>query len=369
MRRFRRWRRRHGHRVSIHAPAWGATPAPRSTNCSTKRFNPRTRVGCDFRPLLAVTPHACFNPRTRVGCDAVLAGNVCREGAFQSTHPRGVRPAGPLEGKAARRFQSTHPRGVRHAWGASFSGGVDVSIHAPAWGATISLKSLVYSDFGFNPRTRVGCDAKNPVSDDGTLWFQSTHPRGVRLDPVPAVPDAAVVSIHAPAWGATLDLPQLRGLLRVSIHAPAWGATQTAGRPLHNHDAFQSTHPRGVRHQKNVRHDDTSSRFNPRTRVGCDFFLAVVLVAEEVVSIHAPAWGATPHPGCYPPSGSSFNPRTRVGCDRRAGRRCAPDRRFNPRTRVGCDILDVDAALTVESFNPRTRVGCDSFHVLSSRFP
>ena len=196
-----------------------------------------------------MTGRSGFNPRTRVGCD--------------TCHPRMA--------EHRSRFQSTHPRGVRQL---------------PRNQGAIRSKS-------FNPRTRVGCDNSKATRRSRNCRFQSTHPRGVRLDPVPAVPDAAVVSIHAPAWGATLDLPQLRGLLRVSIHAPAWGATQTAGRPLHNHDAFQSTHPRGVRHQKNVRHDDTSSRFNPRTRVGCDFFLAVVLVAEEVVSIHAPAWGAT----------------------------------------------------------------------------
>ena len=55
----------------------------------------------------------------------------------------------------------------------------------------------------FNPRTRVGCD-------DGTAWeigfayaFQSTHPRGVRrVEPDQPVPQS-LVSIHAPAWGAT----------------------------------------------------------------------------------------------------------------------------------------------------------------------
>ena len=59
-------------RVSIHAPAWGATPAPRSTNCSTKRFNPRTRVGCDPGSSARGGRHAGFNPRTRVGCDLAV---------------------------------------------------------------------------------------------------------------------------------------------------------------------------------------------------------------------------------------------------------------------------------------------------------
>jgi len=34
-----------------------------------------------------------------------------------------------------------------------------------------------------------------------------------------------VVSIHAPAWGATSSDPAEAFKLGVSIHAPAWGAT------------------------------------------------------------------------------------------------------------------------------------------------
>ncbi len=37
------------------------------------------------------------------------------------------------------------------------------------------------------------------------------------------------VSIHAPAWGATLSSPFLWRIVDVSIHAPAWGATVSVG--------------------------------------------------------------------------------------------------------------------------------------------
>ena len=119
---------------------------------------------------------------------------------FQSTHPCGVRPpfftilSEPLP------FQSTHPCGVRrrslmfeylthvsiHApvWGATYvvrqvTKMLDVSIHAPVWGATRqdNKNTAIHC---FNPRTRVGCDVLltiNMVS----VWFQSTHPCGVRL--------------------------------------------------------------------------------------------------------------------------------------------------------------------------------------------
>ena len=56
-----------------------------------------------------------------------------------------------------------------------------------------------------------------------------------------------VVSIHAPAWGATPRMTPFAEILRVSIHAPAWGAT-------HALDDL------GIR----------QTGFNPRTRVGCD---------------------------------------------------------------------------------------------------
>mgnify|MGYP007107675101 CR=1 FL=1 len=34
----------------------------------------------------------------------------------------------------------------------------------------------------FNPRTREGCDEDNPFIVEFTQKFQSTHPRGVRLE-------------------------------------------------------------------------------------------------------------------------------------------------------------------------------------------
>jgi len=55
---------------------------------------------------------------------------------------------------------------------------------------------------GFNPRARMGRD------DDLVEIFEKS-----------------AVSIHAPAWGATLAGIRRRCGDGVSIHAPAWGAT------------------------------------------------------------------------------------------------------------------------------------------------
>ena len=78
---------------------------------------------------------------------------------------------------------------------------------------------------------------------------------------------------------------------------------------------FQSTHPRGVRHDRQRKqarcvasfnprthvgcdHCDHTKQgfyhcFNPRTHVGCDPTLGKCYRQRQLVSIHAPTWGAT----------------------------------------------------------------------------
>ena len=98
-------------------------------------------------------------------------------------------------------FQSTRPRGARRAYSIIARRCHDVSIHAPARGAT--------------------------------------SPRSLRRGRIS-------VSIHAPARGATIKTKQKLYFAEVSIHAPARGAT--ASGYLEDADAlFQSTRPRGAR--------------------------------------------------------------------------------------------------------------------------
>ena len=76
----------------------------------------------------------------------------------------------------------------------------NVSIHAPAWGAT--KMAISYEDIrSFNPRPRMGGDAVSCV-DLASGEFQSTPPHGGRRGLVLLVGPVGV-SIHAPAWGAT----------------------------------------------------------------------------------------------------------------------------------------------------------------------
>ena len=127
--------------VSIHAPAWGATPLPRPSACRAKSFKPRTRVGCDTAkpPDGAVT--VGFNPRTRVGCDQSRLRSLLRKSCFNPRTRVGCDQFIRQPRRAIAKFQSTHPRGVRPSECRHDGGRQNVSIHAPAWGATWTRSS------------------------------------------------------------------------------------------------------------------------------------------------------------------------------------------------------------------------------------
>ena len=150
--------------VSIHAPAWGATIRRCKCILTGGRFNPRTRVGCDFafrayNYVVNVSIHApAWGATTLTYDDAHIP-------AFQSTHPRGVRRLRRIvERYHQDMFQSTHPRGVRPHAGAGRHLLRLVSIHAPAWGATMLQVTSQKRLLSFNPRTRVGCDCFHVLS-------------------------------------------------------------------------------------------------------------------------------------------------------------------------------------------------------------
>ena len=121
----------------------------------------------------------------------------------------------------------------------------------------------------FNPRARVGRDKQQCRTDA-----------------------AGLVSIHAPAWGATCRVVRPKSGRCVSIHAPAWGATpkQPPDRP--DGAGFQSTRPRGARRQSPapLLAGDPVSIHAPAWGATCDH---AQVFTVDLVSIHAPAWGAT----------------------------------------------------------------------------
>ncbi len=157
-------------------------------------------------------------------------------------------------------------------------------------------------------------------------------------------------------WGTTSDInpPFLVDL--VSIRAPAWGATRFT-RSCIIMAPFQSTHPRRVRRilaaAKGGRPRFQST--HPR-RVRLGMIYAIRLQSE--VSIHAPAKGAT-ESGIRaetPQTVSIHAPARGATWSPSLHRRI---RGFNPRTREGCDYVPYVASQRLPRFNPRTREGCD----------
>ena len=121
--------------VSIHAPTRGATSLTILKEFELSCFNPRTHAGCDIvaQSKNQLNKQVSIHAPTRGATFFVFYAVFCPE--FQSTHPRGVRPASPSAVGTWWPFQSTHPRGVRPR-------------------AARPCPSVSR----FNPRTHAGCD-------------------------------------------------------------------------------------------------------------------------------------------------------------------------------------------------------------------
>ena len=256
----------------------------------------------------------------------------------------------------------------------------------------------------FNPRARVGRDHLCRGVEHGDGVFQSTRPRGARRDEAGLLEVSPVVSIHAPAWGATSPAranatAHRRFNPRARVGRDASGHVATSSSTCFNPRArvgrdrctspgacvtirFQSTRPRGAR----PRHPTTRCAwtcFNPRARVGRDVIAPAIMPIASSFNPrarvgrdrHVP--GRTPAPRC-------FNPRARVGRDMRPvpgtgdvgrfqstrprgarrgmrGRGQDAEWRFNPRARVGRDVITVCLPSCGSRFNPRARVGRDDW--------
>ena len=126
--------------------------------------------------------------------------------------------------------------------------------------------------------------------------FQSTPPHGERHISESDIDGGRNVSIHGPARGATKrHYLYSTNIHHVSIHAPARGATHFI--TLFNcYFLFQSTPPHGGRPSLRVTDGWQETSFNPRPRTGGDMENCEKHNAGLMVSIHAPARGATPYP-------------------------------------------------------------------------
>ena len=124
------------------------------------------------------------------------------ESEFQSTRPRGARPRAPWDALSPLSFQSTRPRGARRRGRPAAARRWGFNPRARV-GRDIRMSSSFWLQTCFNPRARVGRDIKAGTIRDRAGKFQSTRPRGARPFACQVVDIGQLVSIHAPAWGAT----------------------------------------------------------------------------------------------------------------------------------------------------------------------
>ncbi len=151
--------------VSIHAPAWRATSVP----------------------VRLIRPAPGFDPRPRMEGDCATGSTPIPGPVFRSTPPHGGRR---LDAPAIPRFEH-------------------VSIHAPAWGATsVASTSATPAQFRSTPPHGGRPGAAAPVIEEHE--FRSTPPHGGRPASVPFFFKQWGVSIHAPAWRATMTLDPVR---------------------------------------------------------------------------------------------------------------------------------------------------------------
>ena len=275
-------------RVSIHAPAWGATISagvlpgsstfqftlphgerrgrnvtfaqygafqftlPHGERRDLRReaddaagFNSRSRMGSDTGTRRGLAHCRRFNSRSRMGSDYEARSYRSNASLFQFTLPHGERLDLGRHLSGIFRFNSRSRMGSDLGPRRGRGRRAQVSIHAPAWGATSA------------PRSDRGCAA---VSIHAPAWgatpprgqppfslflFQFTLPHGERPNETDQNRPGRGFNSRS-RMGSDHRHPPHTGGRKVSIHAPAWGATARA-KAADAWDKFQFTLPHGER--------------------------------------------------------------------------------------------------------------------------
>ena len=279
--------------VSIHAPARGAT-AMRGIG-AFQQYEFRSTPPRGGRPWLdAVLQRDADQFRSTPPRGGRLPGLRSASGArrFRSTPPRGGRPPNTVRARRSAMFRSTPPRGGRPHSPRPMFALIPFRSTPPRGGRPPAL--ALFADWrGFDPRPREGGDDQDLVPLDpahdvsihapargatagaalSTVCIGCFDPRpreGGDADVTRTINMMREVSIHAPARGATVRYVIEDGNNWVSIHAPARGATILRNLTHVTAQVFRSTPPRGGRLVRYVIED-----------------------GNNWVSIHAPARGAT----------------------------------------------------------------------------
>ena len=84
----------------------------------------------------------------------------------------------------------------------------------------------------FNPRSREGSDVFTKLDTDSDMISIHAPAKGATFILHPVTPTVGIISIHAPAKGATADYGVIEVISGISIHAPAKGATRESPQEL-----------------------------------------------------------------------------------------------------------------------------------------
>ena len=211
-------------------------------------FNPRPRVGGDCASSRIGREQAGFNPRPRVGGDPRYRPQSGQDDVSIRAPAWGATSGHDTQPAQGHQFQSAPPRGGRLVHFEESDWGKPVSIRAPAWGATRGPWKVRKDENGFNPRPRVGGDVNRCAID--------VHISG--FNPRPRVGgDGAIAHLGS-------------GPARFQSAPPRGGRLHFAGYFVVDLE-FQSAPPRGGRRGSRWQVRTPKTRFNPRPRVGGDF--------------------------------------------------------------------------------------------------
>ena len=202
-----------------------------------------------------------------MGCDVVHCYHLPLALRFQSTHPHGVRHGNLGIRNGTDDFNPRTRMGCDQI-DLMYGYGYVISIHAPAWGATLQGANA-FANFVFQSTHPHGVRLETISFKIILTIFQSTHPHGVRQAFSRNTIRRILFQSTHPHGVRPWLTAGLSALMRISIHAPAWGATVLVVKALPA-GTFQSTHPHGVRPSRLQRRQRKSYYFNPRTRMGCD---------------------------------------------------------------------------------------------------
>ncbi len=258
-----------------------------------------------------------------------------RTGEFRSTLPRRERPGGAGRSECSTVFRSTLPRRERLSDGGA-------------------LDRVMMFRSTLPRRERLAARTRKIRHDE----FRSTLPRRERLLLIGGRGKRHVVSIHAPAKGATQGQNITDAAVEVSIHAPAKGATQhvvpdDSKLAVSIHAPAKGATPRRYRRAR------VMGGFDPRSREGSDRPLAwrpgMILTFRSTLPRRERRNGSRYRLGC-----DGFDPRSREGSDERHGRSPPrPGRVSIHAPAKGATLRSRKAGRSVDGFDPRSREGSD----------